>query len=217
MDTIRVLLAGDETLVRAGLRLLLENLPDTEVVAEATDGQETIRLVEQHAPDVVLISTVRPDLKDLEVTRLLTNTFPTLRVIILSTYSDEDRVDATQQAGAAGYLLTSADKRELQLAIRAVAQGKTYLSPSISKERTTIHSSGKAAAASSLRGLTTRQTQVLKLIAEGKTNKQMATELKISPKTVDSHRMELMDRLEIHDLARLVRFAIKSGLVNPED
>jgi DNA-binding NarL/FixJ family response regulator len=217
VDPIRVLLADDHKLVRAGIRLLLEKLPDVKVIAEASDGQEAIRLVEKHEPQVVLTDIAMPALNGLEVTRHLADKFPKVRVIVLSMYSDEEHVYLALRAGAAGYLLKGAAREELELAIRAVAQGETYLSPPVAKITISEYSGRVNAKPCPLRKLSPRQKQVLQLIAEGKTTKQVALELNISVKTVETHRMQLMDRLEIHDIAGLVRFAIKVGLVGLED
>lgn len=215
MGTVRVLLADDHELVRAGIRSLLEKISSVEIVGEVGDGQEAIRLVEKHEPDVVLADIAMPGLNGLEVTRHLTKTFPRVRVVILTMYSDDEHVYLALRAGAAGYLLKGSAREELELAIRAVARGDTYLSPPISKPLIMEYSHHTQVGP--LRGLSSRQTQVLQLIARGKTTKQIALDLNISVKTVESHRTQLMDRLEIHDIPGLVRFAIKVGLVELED
>jgi DNA-binding NarL/FixJ family response regulator len=217
VDPIRVLLADDHALVRAGIRSLLEKLPDIEVVAEASDGREAIRLVEKHELHVLLTDIAMPGLNGLEVTRHLANTFPKVRVLILSMYADEEHLYLALRAGAAGYLLKGSAREELELAIRAVARGDTYLSPPVAKIAIREYSGRVNAESCPLRKLSPRQEQVLQLIAEGKTTKQVALELNISVKTVETHRMQLMDRLGIHDIAGLVRFAIKVGLVGLED
>jgi DNA-binding NarL/FixJ family response regulator len=214
MTQIQVLLADDHKLVRAGIRSLLERMPEVEVVAEASDGREAIRLVEQHEPQIVLMDLAMPELNGLEATRHLTVAFPKIRVLILSIYADQEHVYQALVAGAAGYLLKGAATDELELAIRSVAQGETYLSPPVSKpvimeyiRRTDIGVNSRAR-------LSPRQTQILKLIAEGKTSKQAALELAISVKTVETHRAALMKRTGVHDVAGLVRYAVKVGLVN---
>ncbi len=213
MNPISVLVADDHTLVRAGIRSLLEKLPGVVVVAEASDGREILRLVAEHQPEIILMDIAMPDLNGLEATRLLTETHPNIRVIILSIYSDEEHVYQALRAGAAGYLLKGAATEELELAIRSVAQGETYLAPHVSRpvideyiRRTNAARPGDH--------LSSRQRQVLQLIAEGKTMKQIALKLGISVKTVESHRAQLMTRLNIHDVAGLVRYAIKTGLVD---
>jgi DNA-binding NarL/FixJ family response regulator len=217
VDPIRVLLADDHELVRACIRSLLEKLTDVEVAAEASDGREAIRLVEKHEPHVVLTDIAMPVLNGLEVTRHLTDKFPKVRVVVLSMYSDEEHVYLALRAGAAGYLLKGAAREELELAIRAVAQGEMYLSPTVSKPIIMEYGGRATGETSFLKRLSTRQIQVLQLIAKGKTTKQVALELNIGVKTVETHRMQLMDRLEIHDIPGLVRFAIKVGLVALED
>ena len=217
MDPIRVLLADDHELVRACIRSLLEKLTDVEVAAEASDGREAIRLVEKHEPHVVLTDIAMPVLNGLEVTRHLTDKFPKVRAVVLSMYSDEEHVYLAIRAGAAGYLLKGAAREELELAIRAVAQGEMYLSPTVSKPIIMEYGGRATGETSLLKRLSTRQIQVLQLIAKGKTTKQVALELNIGVKTVETHRMQLMDRLEIHDIPGLVRFAIKAGLVALED
>lgn len=213
MNPISVLIADDHTLVRAGIRSLLEKLPGVVVVAEASDGREILRLVAEHQPEIVLMDIAMPELNGLEATRLLTDQHPKVRVIILSIYSDEEHVYQALRAGAAGYLLKGGGAEELELAIRAVAQGETYLAPRVSRpvideyiRRT------KASRPDEI--LSNRQLQVLQLIAEGKTMKQVALELGISVKTVETHRSQLMGRLNIHDVAGLVRYALRMGLVN---
>ena len=214
MTQIRVLLADDHKLVRAGIRSLLERLPDVEVIAEASDGREAIRLVEKNEPQVVLMDLAMPELNGLEATRHLTKAFPNLRVVILSIYSDEEHVYQALRAGAAGYLMKGAATEELELAIRSVAHGETYLSPPVSKPVIMEYIRRTNVGLSSHERLSPRQTQILKLIAEGKTTKQVALELAISVKTVETHRSALMTRLGIRDVAGLVRYAVKVGLVD---
>ncbi len=214
MTQIRVLLADDHKLVRAGIRSLLERMPEVEVVAEASDGCEAIQLVEQHQPQIVLMDLAMPELNGLEATRHLTLTFPEIRVLILSIYEDQEHVYQALVAGAAGYLLKGAATDELELAIRSVARGETYLSPPVSRPVIMEYIHRTNIGLHSRERLSPRQTQVLKLIAEGKTTKQAALELSISVKTVETHRSALMKRIGVHDLAGLVRYAVKIGLVN---
>ncbi len=214
MAQIRVLLADDHKLVRAGIRSLLENLPEVEVVAEASDGHEAIRLVEQNEPQIVLMDLAMPGLNGLEATRHLTKTFPEVRVLILSIYADEEHVYQALRAGAAGYLLKGAATEELELAIRSVARGETYLSPPVSKPVIMEYIRRTNVGLTSRERLSPRQAQILKLIAEGRTTKQVALELAISVKTVETHRSALMMRIGVHDVAGLVRYAVKVGLVD---
>ena len=213
MDRIRVLIADDHTLVRAGIRSLLEKLPGIVVVAEASDGAEVIGLVARHRPQIVLMDIAMPNLNGLDATRKLAELHPEVRVVILSIYSDEEHVYQALQAGVSGYLLKGAAIEELDLAIRSAARGETFLSPQVSRpvideyiRRTHASRPGEF--------LSTRQRQVLLLIAEGKNMKQIALELGIGVKTAETHRAQLMERLNIHDVAGLVRYAIKMGLVN---
>jgi DNA-binding NarL/FixJ family response regulator len=214
MTKIRVLLADDHKLVRAGIRSLLERLPDLEVVAEASDGREAIRLVEEHEPQIVLMDLAMPELNGIEATRHLTKTLPKVRVLILSIYTDEEHVYQALRAGAAGYLMKGAATEELELAIRTVAGGETYLSPPVSKLVIMEYIRRTNVGFSSLERLSSRQTQVLKLIAEGKTTKQIALQLDISVKTVEAHRSALMKRIGVRDVAGLVRYAVKVDLVD---
>lgn len=211
---IRVLLADDHKLVRAGIRSLLERMPEVGVVAEASDGREAIRLVEQHEPQVVLMDLAMPELNGLEATRHLTLTFPKIRVLVLSIYEDQEHVYQALVAGAAGYLLKGAATDELELAIRSVARGETYLSPPVSKPVIMEYIHRTNIGLDSRERLSARQIQVLKLIAERKTTKQAALELGISVKTIESHRAALMKRIGVHDVPGLVRYAVKVGLVN---
>ena len=212
MDPTRVLIADDHTLVRAGIRSLLDKLRGIEVVAESSNGREVLRLVAEHQPQIVLMDIAMPELNGLEATTRLTELHPDVRVVILSIYSDEEHVYQALRAGASGYLLKGASIEELELAIRSVARGETFLSPQIS--RPLIDEYVRRTRASRPEEiLSTRQRQVLQLIAEGKTMKQVALDLGISVKTAETHRAQLMDRLNIHDVAGLVRYAIKMGLV----
>jgi DNA-binding NarL/FixJ family response regulator len=212
VDRIRVILADDHRLVRAGIRSLLEKLPGLEVVAEASDGREAIQLIAKHQPDVVLMDIAMPVLNGLEATRCAVKDFPTVRVVILSIYSDEEHVYQALRAGAAGYLLKGAAIQELEVAIRAVAQGETYLSPPVSKPL--IDAYVRPTHAGHPENLSPRQSEVLQLIARGKTTKETALALKISVKTVETHRAALMKRIGVRDVAGLVRYAIKIGLVD---
>jgi DNA-binding NarL/FixJ family response regulator len=216
MKPIRVLLAEDHTLVRAGFRSLLENLPDVQVVAEAGDGREALRLIENHQPDVVLMDISMPGLNGLEAAARVASEFPYVRVIILSMHANEEYVLQALRAGVAGYLLKDAGPAELELAVTAVARGEMYLSPPLSKRLIADYVRRVGDEASVLERLTPRQRQVLQLIAEGHTTQDIARILGISAKTVETHRAHLMEQLDIHDVAGLVRYAIRVGLVSPE-
>jgi DNA-binding NarL/FixJ family response regulator len=214
---VRVLLAEDHTLVRAGIRALLESLEGVEVVAEAADGREALRLAQAHAPDILLMDITMKEMNGLEAAARLAKEHSTTRVIILSMHADPIYVRQALQAGAAGYLLKGADVAELELALKAVTRGDTYLSPSVSKDVVGDLLSGKAPAANPLDELTPRQRETLQLIAEGKTTKEIASRLNLSIKTVETHRAQLMERLDIHDVAGLVKFAIRVGLVQADE
>jgi len=213
VDPTRVLIADDHTLVRAGIRSLLEKLPGIEVVAEASDGREVLRLVAEHQPQIVLMDIAMPMLNGLDTTRQLSELHPDVRVIILSIYSDEEHVYQALRAGASGYLLKGAATEELELALRSVAHGETYLAPQVARPVIAAYLR-RTKAPSAVENLSVRQRQVLQLVAEGKTTKQVALSLGISVKTVETHRSQLMDRLNIHDVAGLVRYAIKMGLIS---
>lgn len=211
----RVVLAEDHTLVRIGMRMLLESIPDMTVVGEAADGFEALQLIEQHRPDCVLMDLAMPGMSGLEAVRRSTAQFPDIPILVVSMHADEAYVHHALAAGAAGYLLKGSDKQELETAVQAVCRGETYLTPAISKAVVGALSkkSGQAEVSSPIDALTLRQREVLRLVAEGNSTKQIATRLGLSAKTVEAHRAAIMERLDIHDLAGLVRFAIRSGLV----
>ena len=216
MKPIRILLADDHTLVRAGIHSLLKNIEGIEVVAEAGDGREALRLVRTHRPDVVLMDIAMPGLNGLEATAHITKKFPQVRVIILSMHVNEEYILQALRAGAMSYMVKGADTSELEIAIKAVTRGETYLSPGVSKHVVTDYIQRLSGGETSVELLTPRQREVLQLIAEGYSTKKIAQTLRISVKTVETHRMQLMERLEIHDIAGLVRYAIRIGLVKTE-
>jgi DNA-binding NarL/FixJ family response regulator len=210
---LRVLIAEDHALVRAGIRALVESLSGVEVVAEAASGREAIELAAREHPDLVLMDVSMPDLNGLEATRHLTKTHPRMRTIVISVHTDESYVRHALEAGAAGYVIKDAGPTELELAIRAVARGDTYLSPAVSKAVTEGYVGRRPPADDPLQRLTPRQREVLQRVAEGRTTKEIAQALGLSVKTVEAHRAQIMARLDIHDLAGLVRFAVRTGLV----
>lgn len=216
MKTIRVLLADDHALVRAGFRALLESLPDMEVIAEAGDGREALRLIELHQPDVVLMDIGMPGLNGLEAAARLAQQSPSIPVIILSMHATEEYVLRALRAGAVGYLLKDAGTAELELAVRAVVRGETYLSPAVSKHVIAEYVQRVSNEPNSLEQLTPRHREILQLIAEGQTTKEIAQTLDLSIKTVETYRTQLMERLDIHDIAGLVRYAIRTGLISPD-
>lgn len=216
MTSIRVLLADDHTLVRAGIHALLQGLHGIEVVAEAADGREALRLIGACRPDVALLDVAMPGLNGLEVASRTAKESPQVRVLILSMHANEEYVLQALRAGAAGYLLKGADIAELELAIRAVMRGETYLTPAVSKRVVEDYVRRVGAETGPLDPLTPRQRETLQLIAEGHSTKEIAHMLSISVKTVETHRTQLMERLGIYDLAGLVRYAIRAGLVGDD-
>ncbi len=213
---IRVLLVDDHALVRSGLRALIQAFPGVRVVAEAADGNAAFELVARDRPDVVLMDVTMPDLNGLEATTRVIRRFPEVRVLVLSMHADEEYVGLALRAGAAGYLLKDASASELELAIRSVARGDTYLSPAATKGVVADYLQRGAESPTPRERLTSRQREILQLIAEGHTTKDIARRLALSVKTVEAHRTQLMERLGIHDIAGLVRWAIRAGLVGPE-
>ena len=216
MTTLRLLLADDHALFRAGLRLLLREIADTEVVAEAGDGQEAIALAEQHRPDVVLMDISMKGRNGIEATAQIKRLLPDTRVIILSMLESEDFIAHALRAGASGYLLKDSAEPELELALAAVTRGETYLSPRVSKHLVEAYLRGAPLDVSPLGLLSGRQREILRMIAEGRSTKEIAYELSVSVKTVETHRAQVMERLDIHDVPGLVRFAIRNGIISPD-
>jgi DNA-binding NarL/FixJ family response regulator len=216
MKPIRVLLADDHTLVRAGIRGLLAGLQDIDVVGEAGDGQEALRLSDELRPDVVLLDVGLPGLNGLEVAGRLATLDSSIRVVILSMHVSEEYVLRALRAGCAGYLLKASAVSELELAIRAVTGGETYLSPAVSRPVVDDYVRRTGGATDPLEALTPRQREVLQLVAEGNSTKEVAQRLGLSPKTVETHRAQLMERLGLHEVSGLVRFAMRVGLISPE-
>ena len=215
--SIRVILADDHTLVRAGIRALLEKLPQVEVIGEAEDGRAVLELVRQHRPDIVLMDIGMPGLNGLETTERLSKESPETRVIILSMHHNEEYVRRAISAGASGYLTKRAAASEIAFALSNVANGEFYFSrdlPAKTQEKSLLD--GVAVRKSPLEQLTARQREVLQLIAEGHNTKEIADTLGVSPKTVEYHRIKLMDALNLHDIPGLVRFALRAGLVAHE-
>jgi DNA-binding NarL/FixJ family response regulator len=213
MEVIRVILADDHDLVRAGFRSLVQSFGGVEVVGEAGDGRAALRLVELHRPHIILMDIMMPGLNGLEATARIAKEFPKTRVIILSMNAAEEYVLKAMRVGAAGYLLKDGNPAELEQAIRAVARGETFLNSKVSQHVVTGYVQQVAHPQSSTEKLTPRQREILQLIAEGNTTKEIAKKLDISVKTVETHRMQLMERLDIHDIAGLVRYALRVGLI----
>jgi DNA-binding NarL/FixJ family response regulator len=213
---VRVLLVDDHALVRAGIRALLENGELVEVVGEAGDGQEALAMIEKLRPEVVLLDLTMPGLSGFEVLKTTTEKFPNVHMIVLTVHDEEEYAFQALRAGAAGYLPKSAASAELRLAIEHVIAGKKYLSPTVEQKAAFELGRNRVAGPIPLSELTPRQREVLTLIAEGHSTKDIGRALNISSKTVETHRAQLMDRLDIHDVASLVRYAIKMGLVSIE-
>lgn len=212
----RVLLADDHSLVRAGIRSLLDDMGDVEVVAETGDGHQTLAQIEKLQPDVALLDITMPTLNGLEVAARIPKLSDKTRVLVLSMHADEVTVALALRAGVAGYLLKDAAASELEVAVRAVAKGDTYLSAEISRKVVDAYVRGEQPPVDPLSGLTGRKREVLQLVAEGKSSKQIASILGLSIKTVEAHRTQLMRQLGIHDIAGLARFAVRVGLIQPE-
>ena len=213
-QAIRVLIADDHNLFRAGVRGLLKTFGGMEVTGEAMNGHEAVALAAEQRPDVLLMDVGMPGLNGIEAAERVRAATPTTRVIILSMHTGEEHVMRALKAGAAGYVLKDAQPDELERAVRQVANGEAYLSPSVSKYLVS-YARGDGGR-SDLERLTSRQREVLQLIAEGYTTKGIAARLTLSVKTVETHRAQLMERLEIRDVAGLVRFALRRGLIDDD-
>jgi DNA-binding NarL/FixJ family response regulator len=214
MNPIRVLLADDHALVRSGFRSLLEKL-GVQVVGEASDGNQVIQLIQTLDPEIVLMDIGMPGLNGLEATTRVTQQFPKVRVIILSMHASVEYARRAVRAGSVGYLLKDSTAAELDQAIQAVARGESYLCSRVSKYILNDYAHSIPPEATPLDTLTSRQREILQLIAEGHARKEIAARLSISVKTFDTYRAQLMEQLNIHDLAGLVRYAIQAGLVPP--
>jgi DNA-binding NarL/FixJ family response regulator len=219
---MRVLLADDHTLVRAGIRGLIAAMPEVEIVGEAGDGLQALALILETRPDVALVDVSMPGLNGLDLAARVAREAPRTRVAILSMHGTPGHVAQALRAGVKGYVLKDAAAEELPLLLRAVMRGETYLSSAISKHLVDAYldREGKPKATPAegvpLDSLTPRQREILQLVAEGKSTKEVARLLDLSVKTVEAHRGQIMSRLEIHDLASLVRYAIRTGLVSAE-
>lgn len=214
MSQIRVVLADDHTLVRAGLRKLLESMLNVVVVGEAGDGLALLALADQLQPHLVLMDIAMPGLNGIEATARLTRTWPDIRVLILSMHQNEEYVRQALRQGASAYLLKDSAPMELDLAITAVLRGETYLSPAVSRGVVSDYVQRLRNEQTPTQVLTPRQREVLQLIAEGQSTKDIARRLELSVKTVETHRSQLMKQLDIHDVTGLVRYAMRAGLVS---
>jgi DNA-binding NarL/FixJ family response regulator len=216
MKQITVLLAEDHTIVRQGLRLLVEADGDIGIVGEAKTGREAVQMNRELHPDVIVMDIAMPLLNGIEATRQILKVFPATKILILSAHSDLEYIEQIVKAGASGFLIKQSSGDVLARAIRELHQGKTFFTPSIAKQLKNAFQ--KSPGGTGLRRkndhqLTSRETELLQLSAEGHANKQIAVELNISIKTVEKHRQHLMEKLDIHDIAGLTRFAIAAGIV----
>jgi DNA-binding NarL/FixJ family response regulator len=213
---IRILLADDHTIVRAGIRSLLEKTPDFQIVAEASDGREVVDLARTHVPDVVVMDIGMPGLNGLDATLRVLQDRPPTRVVVLSMHGAEEYVAQAWKAGASAYLLKGSAVTELEAAIRAVMRGQTYLSSSLAARAPSQGDRPPGELGTSWERLTPRQREILQLIAESKNTKEIAHMLGLSAKTIEFHRSELMSRLKIFDVPGLVRYAMQKGLTPTE-
>ncbi|MCX8022473.1 MAG: response regulator transcription factor [Syntrophorhabdaceae bacterium] len=217
---VNILLVEDHTLVRQGIKALVESIGNLNVVAETGDGREALNIVEKSMPDIVLLDIAIPGLNGIEVASRIKKEYPHTKIIMLSMHASEEYVYQSLKAGVSGYLLKDSGIEELEFAIKSVIKGEIYLSPSISKQVVTDYISRTEGRVKDDKGeknvfevLTSRQREILQLIAEGYTTKEIAKKLNISVNTVDAHRTQIMDILDIHNIAGLVRYAVKAKLV----
>ena len=211
MKRIRILLADDHAVVRQGFKMILDAQPDMEIVGEAGNGREAVDLAEQLRPDVVVMDVAMPELNGIEATRRLASSVPHARVVALSMHKDSVYVREILRAGARGYLLKDSGAADLVAAIHAVASGESYLSPAVSNA---VLDDYRRHATNPIDLLTSREREVLQMIAEGKTNKEIAGTLNLSVYTVDAHRGKIMEKLNLHSSGELVRFAVRNGLID---
>lgn len=214
METIKILLVDDHTIVRQGIRALLESVPEIEVIGEAENGKTAVEMAESLRPDIMIIDISLPLLNGLEVTRRVRRSVPECKILVLTMHENEMYVSQILRTGASGYLVKKTAVSELILAIKAVHQGKAYFSPSISKmvlndylRKDTVGDTGTAEV------LSNREREILQLLAEGYSNKEIAVILGLSVKTVSNHRNRIMSKLDIHDITSLVKYALKRGLI----
>src|SRR5512142_1438490 len=211
MSKIRILLADDHAMVRQGFRLILSSQTDLEIVGEAGNGREAVELAEKLRPDVVVMDVAMPELNGIEATRRLAENAPRTRVLALSMHKDSVYVREILKAGARGYLLKDSIDSDLIAAVRAVALGEGYLSPAVSDA---VLSDYRKHVTNPIDMLSSREREVLQMIAEGKTNKEIAGVLNLSVYTVDAHRGRIMEKLNLHSINELVRFAVRNGLID---
>ncbi|MGH9238718.1 MAG: response regulator [Vicinamibacterales bacterium] len=215
MGRVRILLADDHTVVRQGLRKLLEERPDWEVIAEAGDGREAVRLAEQHKPDVAILDVAMPLLNGIEATRQITKRVPATRVLVLSMHADEAYVTQILQAGATGYLLKDSADVDLLKAVGEAAHGRSFFSPAIARVMLDdyVRQLADKGVTDRYESLSEREREIFQLIAEAKTNKEIAALLNVSPSTVETHRAHIMEKLDLHSAAEIVLYAVRRGVI----
>lgn len=215
MGRVRILLADDHTVVRQGLRKLLEERPDWEVIAEAGDGREAVRLAEQHKPDVAILDVAMPLLNGIEATRQITKRVPATRVLVLSMHADEAYVTQILQAGATGYLLKDSADVDLLKAVDEAAHGRSFFSPAIARVMLDdyVRQLADKGVTDRYESLSAREREIFQLIAEAKTNKEIAALLNVSPSTVETHRAHIMEKLDLHSAAEIVLYAVRRGVI----
>jgi two-component system response regulator NreC len=216
VSQIRLILADDHTIIRSGLKLLLEQQPNFKVVAEAEDGRQAVELVSKHHPDVVIADIGMPLLNGIEATRQIVAHDPHPDVVILSMHSDESYVLRALKAGARGYILKNSAEADLIRAVRAVSEGKSFFSPVISKMllEDYVRRVREKEVEDSYDLLTPREREILQLLAEGKTNKEVATILNLSPYTVETHRGNILEKLNLHSVPELILYAVRRGIIH---
>jgi two-component system, NarL family, response regulator NreC len=216
MAAIRILLADDHTVVRDGLRALLEKQPDMTVVAEAADGRDSVRLAEEQSPDVVIMDIAMPNMNGIEATRRILAANPKTNVVMLSMHQDESYVLRSLKAGAKGYLLKDSLRSDVVEAIRTVAQGRSFLTRKVSKmlQEDYIRLMERRGVEDSYDLLTDREREILQLVAEGKANKEVAAFLNISLTTVETHRTHILQKLGLHSLPELILYAVRKGIMS---
>jgi DNA-binding NarL/FixJ family response regulator len=216
MEQIRILLSDDHNILRDGMRLLLERQPGFVVVGEAKDGRETLDLVQNHQPDVVVMDIAMPNMNGIEATRRITEKHPRMSVVILSMHYDESYVIRSLKAGARAYLLKDALKSELIAAIHAVTEGKSFFSPKISRilQEDYMQALSRKGSDDSYDLLTDREREILQLVAEGKTNKEIANTLGLSLYTVDTHRTHILQKLNLHSVPEVILYAVRKGIIS---
>jgi two-component system, NarL family, response regulator NreC len=216
MDNVRILLADDHNILRDGMRLLLERQPGFSVVGEAADGREIVEMAREHHPDVIVMDIAMPNMNGIEATRRIVEKRPETGVVILSMHYDESYVLRSLKAGARAYLLKDALKAELISAIRAVAEGRSFFSPKVSRvlQEDYVKALNRKDSDDTYELLTDREREILQLVAEGKTNKEIASLLTVSLYTVDTHRTHILQKLNLHSVPELILYAVRKGIIS---